>query len=246
MPDMAPKTETIVHPAVTPEAEWRQARIALLTEEKDLTRHRDRVNAQRRRLPMVKVEKDYEFIGTGGKQSLLDLFESRRQLVIYHFMFDTDWENGCPGCTSFGNALGDLSLLGKKDTTFAMTSRAPLEKLQDYRQRKGWNMNWLSSGDSDFNRDFGATITEVAPFDEYNYRSNAEWAKIRGKPILGEEHGFSVFFRIGDEVYHTYSAYARGTEGIIGAYAMLDMTPYGRQQEFEDSPAGWPQAPTYG
>jgi len=246
MADTLPKTETIAHPPIASEAEWRKARLELLAAEKELTKHRDRVNAQRRRLPMVKVEKDYEFTGPDGKKSLLGLFEGRRQLIIYHFMFAPDWENGCPGCTYFGDALGDLSIVNKTDTSFAMISRAPLEKLQGYARKKGWDINWLSSGGSEFNDDFGATIHESGPHDEYNYRSNAEWTKLRGKPILGEEHGFSVFFRIGDEVFHTYSVYARGTEGIDDAYKLLDITPYGRQQEFEDSPAGWPQKPTYG
>src|SRR5262249_51452699 len=162
-------------------------------------KHRDRVNAQRRRLPMVKVEKDYEFEGTSGKRSLLDLFEGRRQLIIYHFMFDTDWENGCPGCTFFVNALGDLSILAKKDTSFAVISRAALAKLQAYKQRHGWDINWLSSGGSDFNRDYHVTVGDDAPYDEYNYRSNADALKMGGRAIHGEEHGLSVFFRVAQD-----------------------------------------------
>jgi predicted dithiol-disulfide oxidoreductase (DUF899 family) len=196
---------------------------------------------------MVRIEKDYVFDGANGKQRLKDLFEDRRQLVIYHFMFDPSWENGCPGCTGYANALGDLSMLRKCDTTFAMVSRAPLAKLEAYKAKKGWSVPWYSSFGSDFNYDFHVTNDEkVAPV-EYNYRNKAELeANKVPNAISGEEHGLSVFFRIGDDVFHTYSAYARGTEGRTGSRALLDMTPYGRQQDFEDSPPGWPQRPTYG
>ena len=162
-------------------------------------------------------------------------------------MFDPAWEKGCPGCTSYANAIGDLSRLDKCDTTFAMVSRAPLAKLEAYKERQGWPFTWVSSLGSEFNYDFHVTNDEkVAPI-EYNYRNKDELeaAKVPNK-TTGEEHGLSVFFNIGDDVFHTYSAYARGTEALIDARALLDVTPYGRQQEFEDSPPGWPQKPTYG
>ena len=163
-------------------------------------------------------------------------------------MFDPAWDKGCPGCTGFVDALGDISLLKKCDTTFAVVSRAPLAKLDAYKDQKKWRISWFSSFGSDFNYDFHVTLDpKVAPA-EYNYRSKAEMAAAKGHAVLmeGEEHGLSVFFRIDDDVFHTYSAYARGTESLTDAYRLLDMTPYGRQQEFEDSPAGWPQHPTYG
>ena len=240
-------TNEIPHPPIVSHDQWLAERKKLLAHEKELTRQHDRVNAERRRLPMVRIEKDYVFDGANGKQRLKDLFEDRRQLVIYHFMFDPSWENGCPGCTGYANALGDLSMLRKCDTTFAMVSRAPLAKLEAYKAKKGWSVPWYSSFGSDFNYDFHVTNDEkVAPV-EYNYRNKAELeANKVPNAISGEEHGLSVFFRIGDDVFHTYSAYARGTEALTDSRALLNMTPYGRQQDFEDSPPGWPQRPTYG
>ena len=238
---------TIPHPPIVSRDQWLGERKTLLAHEKGLTGQYDRVNAERRRLPMVKIEKDYIFDGPNGKTSLKDLFEGRRQLVVYHFMFDPAWEKGCPGCTRYVNAIGDLSMLNDRDTTFVLVSRAPLAKLDAYRAQKGWRLPWFSSFGSDFNYDFHATNDEkVAPI-EYNYRNKAELeAKNGPNAIEGEEHGLSVFFRLGDEVFHTYSVYARGTERLTDARALLDMTPYGRQQDFEDSPPGWPQKPTYG
>lgn len=240
-------TNEIPHPPIVSHDQWLTERKKLLAHEKELTRQYDRVNAERRRLPMVRIEKDYVFDGPSGKRGLKDLFEDRRQLVIYHFMFDPSWENGCSGCTGYANAIGDLGMLHKCDTTFAMVSRAPLAKLEAYKAKKGWSVPWYSSFGSEFNYDFHVTNDEkVAPV-EYNYRNKAELeANKVPNAISGEEHGLSVFFRIGDDVFHTYSAYARGTEGLTGSRAMLDMTPYGRQQDFEDSPPGWPQKPTYG
>jgi predicted dithiol-disulfide oxidoreductase (DUF899 family) len=145
------------------------------------------------------------------------------------------------------DAIGDLSMLAERNTTFVLISRAPLEKLEAYRKSRGWDLPWYSSFRTDFNYDFHVTLDEkVAPV-EYNYRSLAEMQARRGpNAIQGEEHGLSVFFRLGDEVYHTYSAYARGTESLTDSYQLLDTTPYGRQEDFEDSPPGWPQKPTYG
>lgn len=234
-------------PPVVSEAEWREARLRLLDEEKALTRLGDRVNAERRRLPMVRVEKRYEFEAPEGSVSLLDLFEGRRQLIVYHFMFGPDWTKGCEGCTGLVNALGDLSLLAERDTTFVLVSRAPLAKLEAYRAEKGWNRRWVSSFGSDFNYDYHATLDErVAPV-EYNYKDRETLvAKFGAGMAEGESHGLSVFFRDGDEAYHTYSTYGRGCENLTDSYRLLDVTPYGRQESFEDSPPGWPQRPTYG
>ena len=145
------------------------------------------------------------------------------------------------------NALGDLALLAERDTSFALVSRAPLSKLEAYRAQKGWTLAWVSSFGSDFNYDFHVSNDEtVAPF-EYNYRNKAEMEAREGRvPSGGEAHGLSVFFRLEDDVFHTYSAYARGTELRTDGYALLDLTPYGRQEDFETSPRGWPQRPTYG
>jgi predicted dithiol-disulfide oxidoreductase (DUF899 family) len=237
----------IPHPPIVSHDQWLAERKKLLAHEKELTRQYDRINAERRRLPMVRLDKEYVFDGPNGKRGLKHLFEDRRQLVIYHFMFDPSWENGCPGCTGYANAIGDLGMLHKSDTTFAMVSRAPLVKLDAYKARQGWKIPWYSSFGSDFNYDFHVTNDEkIAPV-EYNYRNKAELeANKVPNATSGEEHGLSVFFRIGDDVFHTYSAYAHGTEALTDCRALLDMTPYGRQQDFEDSPPGWPQKPTYG
>ena len=214
--------QDLAHPSIATRDEWLAARKTLLAHEKEVTKHYDRVSAERRRLPMVKLEKTYTFDGPEGKRSLLDLFDGHRQLIVYHFMFDPEWENGCDGCTGYVNALADLSMLAARDTQFVLISRAPLEKLLAYKARKGWNRLWYSSFGSDFNYDFQVTTDK------------------------GEAHGLSVFFRIDDDVFHTYSTYNRGTESLTDSYRLLDMTPYGRQEDWEDSPTGWPQHPTYG
>jgi predicted dithiol-disulfide oxidoreductase (DUF899 family) len=210
------------HPPIATSDEWQAARKTLLAHEKELTKHYDRVSAERRRLPMVKLEKTYMFDGPEGKRSLYDLFDGHRQLIVYHFMFDPAWDNGCDGCTGYVNELADLSMLPERDTQFVLISRAPLDKLLAYKARKGWDRPWYSSFDSDFNYDFQVTTDK------------------------GETHGLSVFFRIDHDIFHTYSTYNRGTESLTDTYRLLDMTPYGRQEDWEDSPSGWPQHPTYG
>lgn len=236
---------TIAHPEIASREEWTAERKKLLVHEKEATRHRDRVAAERRRLPMVKIDKEYTFEGPEGPRTLLDLFDGRRQLIVYHFMFDPKWTDGCPGCTGYVDSLGDLGMLKDRDTSFVLISRAPLGKLEDYKERKGWDQPWLSSYGSDFNYDFHATLDEdVAPV-EYNYRDKAE-LEAHGQHPSGEAHGLSVFFRLGDDIFHTYSSYARGVEGLTDSYSLLDVTPYGRQEDWEDSPDGWPQKPTYG
>lgn len=237
----------IAHPRIAEQDEWLIARKTLLEHEKEYTKHRDRINAERRRLPMVKLEKEYSFAGSNGSVKLGDLFDGRTQLIIYHFMFDPEWDSGCMGCTDYVNALGDLSMLGDRDTTFVLISRAPLPKLEAYKTLKGWSLPWYSSFGGDFNYDFHVTLDKnIAPI-EYNYRDKAEMER-RNDPnaMQGEEHGLSVFFRIDNDIFHTYSTYARGTESLTDAYTLLDLTPYGRQEDFEDSPLGWPQQPTYG
>ena len=233
-------------PKIVTSEEWLAQRRTLLEQEKELTRQRDKVNAARRRLPMVKLEKEYLFDTPEGQRSLHDLFEGRRQLIVYHFMFDPAWDAGCMGCTGFVDALGDLSLLHDRDTTFVLISRAPLAKLETYKARKGWNVAWVSSYGSDFNYDFHVTLdAKFAPI-EYNYQDKTELEARRGVGnVEGEDHGLSVFFRTDADVFHTYSVYARGTEGLTDAYSLLDTTPYGRQEDFEVSPPGWPQRPTY-
>lgn len=241
-----PSVTSRPHPPIASAAAWRKARVKLLAQEKAETKLHDRISAARRRLPMVKLEKEYTFDGPQGKVSLRDLFAGRAQLIVYHFMFDPAWKKGCMGCTGFVDALGDLSLLAERDTSFALVSRAPLPKLEAYRKKRGWDRTWVSSFGSDFNYDFHVTIDEKIAPGEYNYITNAEH-RAKGEDYFtdGEAHGLSVFFRRGKEIYHTYSAYARGVERLSDAYALLDVTPYGRQEDWEDSPAGWPQRPTY-
>lgn len=231
-------TQAIAHPPIVANDEWLAARKALLQQEKELTKQQDRLSAARRRLPMVKVEKEYTFDGPEGKVSLKDLFNGRRQLIVYHFMFDPAWDNGCMGCTGYVDALGDLSQLAERDTSFVLVSRAPLAKLEAYKARKGWDRPWYSSFGSDFNYDFQVTVDENVAPAEYNYRSEP------GRK--GEQPGTSVFFLLGDDIFHTYSTFARGGEYLTHTSTLLDITPYGRQEDWEDSPAGWPQHPTYG
>lgn len=237
----------IAHPKIVGKNEWLTARTTLLEHEKELTRQRDRINAERRRLPMVKLEKEYTFEGSEGSVKLIDLFEGRTQLIIYHFMFAPEWEKGCMGCTGYVNALGDFSMLNERNTTFALVSRAPLPKLEAYKTLKGWTLPWYSSFGGDFNYDFHVTLDETIAPIEYNYRDKAELEKRNGPNVVqGESHGLSVFFRLGNDVFHTYSTYARGVESLTDSYSLLDVTPYGRQEDFEDSPLGYPQQPTYG
>ena len=241
-------TNAVPRPPIVSRDQWLVERKKLLLDEKELTEHYDRVNAQRRRLPMVKIEKAYSFDGPGGKQNLKALFDGRRQLVIYHFMFDPAWDKGCSGCTTWVDALGDLSLLKNRDTSFVVVSRAPLAKLESYKVQKGWNIVWFSSFGSDFNYDFHVTLDpKIAPV-EYNYRNQAETEAKTGHAVTleGEHHGLSVLFRVDDDIFHSYSVFARGCESLPNAYRLLDTTPYGRQQDFEDSPPGRPQKPTYG
>jgi predicted dithiol-disulfide oxidoreductase (DUF899 family) len=241
-------TNSTPHPPIVSRAQWFTERRELLAHEKEQTHQYDRVNAERRRLPMVKIEKNYIFDGPNGKFSLKNLFQGRRQLIVYHFMFDPTWDKGCSGCTTWVDALGDLSPLENRDTTFVAISRAPLAKLDAYKAQKGWSIAWFSSFGADFNYDFHVTLDlNVAPV-EYNYRNEAEMEASKGRPVHleGEHHGLSVFFNLDDDVFHTYSVFARGCESLPNAYRLLDTTPYGRQQDFEDSPSGWPQKPTYG
>jgi predicted dithiol-disulfide oxidoreductase (DUF899 family) len=242
-----PPAGKLPHPPIVSRQQWLTARRKLLASEKELTRHYDRVGAERRRLPMTKIEKHYTFEGPDGTCDLRALFEGRRQLIIYHFMFDPAWEKGCSSCTWYIDALGDLSTLYQHDTTFALVSRAPRAKLEAYKKGRRWDIPWYSSFGSDFNYDFHVTNDPKVRPPEYNYRSKAEnEAHESPNNLLGEEHGLSVFFALDGDVFHTYSAYARGTELYADARLLLDATPYGRQQEFEDSPPGWPQNPTYG
>ena len=217
-------------PKTVSRSEWLAARKALLDQEKQLTHERDALNEARRRLPMVKLDKDYVFDGPDGKASLLDLFDGRRQLIVYHFMFDPDWEKACSGCTGFVDDLPELNGLHERDTSLAVIARAPQAKLTAYAQAKGWDIPLYSSFGGDFNYDFQATTDEKVAPSEYNYRPRAEHIA-NNEPWFadGEHHGISVFLREGDEIFHTYSTYARGVEPLVPVLHYLDLTPMGRQ-----------------
>jgi len=228
-------------PEVATREEWLEARLALLAKEKELTRQRDALNTERRCLPMVRTDKDYEFVGPDGKATLLDLFDGRRQLMVGHFMFDPRWEDGCPSCSAGAEetSKGLFEHLHVRDTTFVYVSRAPLEKIERYKAKKGWTFPWLSSFGSDFNYDFGVTIDESVAPAVYNYRTKAEHeAAGTGYYFEGvepiEQPGTSCFLRNGDTVFHTYSTYGRGAEMLGGSYYFLDLTALGRQEEWEE------------
>jgi predicted dithiol-disulfide oxidoreductase (DUF899 family) len=226
-------------PEVVSREEWLAARKALLAEEKAMTRARDALNVKRRRLPMVRIDKDYVFQGPGGPAGLLDLFEGRSQLIVQHFMFDPDWDAGCPSCTAGSDEIsaGLLDHLHARDTTLAVVSRAPLAKIEQYKATRGWSFPWYSSFGTDFNYDFNVTIdASVAPV-MWNFRTLDELEPI-GMGWLAEgsseQPGYSMFLRDGREVFHTYSTYARGTEMLGGSYYFLDLTALGRQEEWEE------------
>ena len=201
--------------------EWQRVRAELLAEEKALTRQHDLLAARRRRLPAVAVDKEYRFDGPHGEVPLLDLFEGRRQLIVYHFMFHPDWEEGCDGCSWFVDGVAHPAHLHARDVSLALVSRAPLGKLEAYRKRMGWEFPWYSSFGSDFNYDFHATVGD------------------------SEHHQLSVFLRDGDRIYHTYQTGARGVEQLGTTFSLLDLVPYGRQESWEESPEGWPQGDPY-
>ena len=217
-------------PRVVSREEWLAARKQLLAREKALTRERDAVNAERRRLPVVEVGKQYNLEGPAGRVSLLDVFEGRRQLITYHFMWRWDLDAGCPSCSFLVDNIGHLAHLHAAGTTLAVVSRGPWPALSRFWSRMGWTVPVYSSFGSDFNYDFHVTLDEsVAPV-EYNYQTKAE-LEAAGQPWAaeGEQPGVSVFLRDGTQVLHTYSSYARGGDLLLGTFNYLDLTPLGRQ-----------------
>jgi predicted dithiol-disulfide oxidoreductase (DUF899 family) len=224
----------MAYPEVVTREEWLAARKRLLATEKEHTRSRDALNAERRRLPMVRIDKEYVFEGTEGKVTLAGLFGDSRQLIVQHVMFDPDWDAACPGCTASIDEVADgmLAHVRSRDTTFVLVSRAPLAKLQKYQASKGWTVPWYSSHGSDFNYDFQATLDRSIGQLEYNYRPEPEI--VSGDTTSAEVPGLSCFLRDGDEIFHTYSTYARGTDGLGGSYTLLDLTALGRQEDWEE------------
>ena len=229
-------------PKIVSQDEWAAAGKAFLVKEKEATKQRDRLNTERRELPMVEVTKAYEFDGPDGKVSLLDLFEGRKQLIIYHFMFHPEWEDGCPSCTAGTDELspGFLEHLHTRDTTYAMVSRAPLAKLERWKAKRGWDTSrWYSSGDGDFNYDFGVTIDASRGFDEFNFRTLDEYAAMGQESMKTSDQpydmpGRTCFLQVDGRVFRTYSQYARGLERTGGSYYFLDLTALGRQEDWEE------------
>jgi predicted dithiol-disulfide oxidoreductase (DUF899 family) len=220
-------------PDVVTREEWLEARKRLLVTEKQAVRERDALNTERRRLPMVRIEREYVLEGPAGKVSLTGLFGDSRQLIVQHVMFGPDWDAACPGCTAGIDEISDgiLAHLRSRDTAFALVSRAPLDKLEKYRAVKGWTVPWYSSYNTDFNYDFQATLDKDRQQLVYNFRDEPD---LLADEDSTEVPGLSCFLRDGDQIFHTYSAWARGTEYLGGTYTLLDLTALGRQEDWEE------------
>jgi len=223
-----------VPPSVVDRATWLKARRDLLDQEKELTRLRDELNAERRALPWVQITKPYTFDTPAGAKTLADLFDGRSQLLIYHFMMGPDWTEGCPTCSFWADNFDGIDVhLADRDTTFVAASRAPLAAIEAYRARMGWTFSWISSASNDFNMDFHVSF----PADD---RDGVTYNYVPFDGVGEERPGVSVFARgEGGEIYHTYSAYARGIDVINGAYQLLDMTPNGRGEDELDFAQQW-------
>jgi predicted dithiol-disulfide oxidoreductase (DUF899 family) len=208
-------------PKIVSREEWQSALQALRVKEKAHTRAGEKLSAERRRIPMVEITKTYAFQGPHGPVSLLDLFDGRRQLVLYHFMFAPDDEEGCSGCSMVVDNMCHPAHLHAKDISRVLVSRAPLAKLEAFKKRMGWSEPWFSSFGSDFNHDFGVTDDK------------------------GEHHALSVFLRDDQRIFQTYFTTDRGVEHLGATFTYFDITPFGRQEIGEDSPEGWPQGPLY-
>ena len=216
-------------PPIVSEKEWEGTLEKLLEKEKTATRARDALAAERRRLPRVRIDKHYEFEGPRGKVSLVDLFEDRPQLILYHFMFGPNQDAGCTGCSMMVDQFCPLVHLHARNTSLACVSRAPIAKIEAYRKRMGWDLPWVSSFATDFNFDFGRGPKVPDPKQDQD----------------GEMFGLSVFVRDGKEIYRTYFTTHRGVETLGPVWTLLDLTPLGRQEAWEDSPEGYPQTAPY-
>lgn len=208
-------------PEVVSGDEWQQSQARHLKLEKSLTRMRDAVSASRKRLPMMEITTPYVFEGEDGPATLLHLFQGHRQLILQHFMFHPDWDEGCNGCSMMADHIGPLAHMQARDTTYVAVARAPLAKLTAFRQRMDWAFPFYSSHGTSFNEDFGVTVND------------------------NEDQGMSFLVRDGDRVFRTHFTTGRGVEDAISTFVLLDHTVFGRQEQFEDAPAGWPQTEMY-
>jgi predicted dithiol-disulfide oxidoreductase (DUF899 family) len=233
-PQMQPsKTD---QPKVVSQSEWLAARKDLLTQEKEFTRYRDALSAKRRELPWVRVEKDYVFDGSNGKETLSDLFHGKSQLIVYHFMLGPDWKEGCPGCSFLGDHFdGSIPHLNARDVSFSAVSRAPIAQVEAFKKRMGWRFKWVSSNATDFNFDFQVSFTKDQIANgkiSYNY-DQREFPR-------EEAPGLSVFCKnAAGEIFHTYSTYGRGLDILLGTYNFLDLTPKGRDEDALAVPMSW-------
>lgn len=221
-------TRTVDNPKIVSREEWLGARKKLLAREKRLTHERDAIAAERRQLPWVKVEKNYVFDTPSGKQTLADLFDGKSQLIVYHFMFGPDWQEGCPSCSFImDHTDGALAHLAQRDVSFAAISRAPISKIEAFKKRLGWKFNWVSSNGCDFNYDYHVSFTP-----EQKAQGKVEYNFDLMEFPSAEAPGISVFYKDKNgTIFHTYSAYARGTEAPLGTYAYLDLVPKGRDED---------------
>ena len=221
-------TSMIEHPKIVSRDEWFAARRKLLAKEKQLTRDRDALAAERRQLPWVKVEKNYVFDSPAGNKTLADLFDSKSQLIVYHFMFGPEWNEGCPSCSfNMDHIDGALVHLAQRDVSFAAVARAPLSKIEAFKKRMGWRFAWVSSYGTDFNSDYRASFTK-----EERAKGKVEYNFDLVEFPSAEAPGISVFYRDNNgNIFHTYSAYARGTENVVNTYNYLDLVPKGRDED---------------
>jgi predicted dithiol-disulfide oxidoreductase (DUF899 family) len=228
-------------PEIVSKEEWMTARKAFLAKEKAAAKARDALNAERRELPMVEIEKEYVFEGPDGEVTLAELFDGRRQLIVRHFMFDPSWDEGCPSCSFMADDVGPLDHLHNRDTSLVFVARAPEPTLTAFKKRMGWTFPFYSSYGSDFNYDFGVTLDESVRPIEYNYRyyGTKEAFEAPGQYFSGELSGTSVFWHEDGRVFHTYSTYARGDDLLGSTHDHLDLTPLGRQEEGLPYPLAW-------
>ena len=221
-------TSKIESPKIVSRAEWITARKKLLAKEKQHTRQGDALAAERRQLPRVKVEKNYVFDSPNGKKTLAGLFDGRSQLIIYHFMFGPEWKEGCPSCSfNMDHTDGALVHLAQRDVAFAAISRAPWSKIEPFKKRMGWRFTWVSSHNTDFNYDYRASFTpEEMAGGKVDYNFDL------GIFPSAEAPGISVFYKDKNgNIFHTYSAYARGSETVVNTYNYLDLVPKGRDED---------------